>query len=291
MPDSKPPISFLPSDVDNMKDEEILELRPKAPRVRAEYGVQRLTPGTVAKASQDMDEDVSDASEANALNLVFSKTNIPVPRVRRVIKREWDYLIVSDYIKGPLLVDVWSTYSIWKKVCVAFTLRRYVRQLRQLKASPTTPPGPIGVDGPRQCESPIFGQIQSRRGPFSSYAELSSFFNERAIMGYNADKLPEDHPSRKQRFDDSEALVLTHQDINPRNIIAGEDGRLWMIDWGWAGYYPPWFEYVAMQRQLQNEEVGGYYHKYWDLLIPFVCGPYFAQEKRLSLMSMGLYYS
>ncbi|KAJ3984162.1 hypothetical protein F5890DRAFT_1518963 [Lentinula detonsa] len=274
-----------------MKDEEILELQTKAPKLHKDYSVRKLTPGTVAKASQDMDEDVSDASEANALNLVFAKTTIPVPRVRRVIKREWDYLIVSDYIKGPLLADVWCTYSIWKKVCVAFTLRCYVRQLRQLKASPTTPPGPIGADGPRQCESPIFGQIQSRRGPFSSYAELTSFFNERAKMGYDGKELPEDHPSRKQRFDDSEALVFTHQDINPRNIIAGEDGRLWMIDWGWAGYYPPWFEYVAMQRQLQNEEVMGSHHKYWDLLIPFVCGPYSEQEKWLDFMSRGLYYS
>jgi len=244
----------------------------------------------VAKASQDLDEDTSDASEANALNLVFAETTIPVPRVHRVVKRQWDYLIVMDYIKGPTLAQVWSNFSIWKKIYVAFTLRRYVRQLRRLKASPMTPPGPLSAQGPRICESPIFGQVQSHRGPFASYAELSAFFNERCKMALDADQVPEDDPSRKELFDDSSPLVLTHQDINPRNIIVGEDGRLWMIDWAWAGYYPLWFEYVAMRRQSENEEVIGSNHYLWETFIPFICGPYFRQERWLLRMSRGLYF-
>ena len=50
----------------------------------------------------------------------------------------------------------------------------------------------------------------------------------------------------------SEPLVLTHQDLNFRNVILGEDGRHWIVDWGWAGYNPPWFEYVAMRRQKDD---------------------------------------
>ncbi|KAJ3824429.1 kinase-like domain-containing protein [Lentinula raphanica] len=281
--------SLQPSDVDDLSDEEIQELAKKAPRLHSKHAVFKLTPGTIAKVAQDMDEDMSDASEANALNLIFAKTTIPVPRVRRVVEFKWerDYLIVLDYIKGPTLAEVWPTYSIWQKIGVAFTLRRYIRQLRGLKASPSTPPGPIGKDGPRMCESPIFGRVRSRRGPFASYAELTSFFNKGAQLAYDFwHKFPKDHPRRETRFDDSEALVLTHQDINPRNIIVGEDGTLWMIDWAWSGYYPPWFEYVAMNCQLENEEDRGSYYKHWDLLIPFVCGPCFEQEKWL-LYTMG----
>jgi aminoglycoside phosphotransferase (APT) family kinase protein len=91
-------------------------------------------------------------------------------------------------------------------------------------------------------------------------------------------RVPEDHPWWKEKFDDSAPLVLTHQDINPRNIIVGTDGRIWMLDFGWAGYYPPWFEYVAMVRQAENERVIGSDHKFWEPLIPFICGPYFRQE-------------
>ncbi|KAJ3755134.1 kinase-like domain-containing protein [Lentinula raphanica] len=290
---SRPYESLQPSDVDNLSDKELLELAKTAPRLRTNHAIFQLTPGTVGKISQDMDEDMSDTSEANALNLIFAKTTIPVPRVRRAVKFEVgsDYLIVMDYIKGPTLAEVWSTYTIWQKIGVAFTLRRYIRQLRGLKASPSAPPGPIGKDGPRMCETPVFGQVRSRRGPFASYAELTGFFNKRAVIAYDAwHKLPKDHPWRKTRFDDSEALILAHQDINPRNIIVGEDGKLWMIDWAWSGYYPPWFEYAAMRFQLENEQDRGSHYKYWASLIPFVCGPYFEQEKWLLNIAYGIEY-
>jgi len=237
-----------------------------------------------------LEEDAADASEANALDLLFAETTIPVPRVRRVVKDQWDFLIVMDYIPGPTLSHVWPTLSTWRKLRVAFTLRRYVRQLRRLKASATTPPGPLSAQGPRICESPIFGQVRSDRGPFATYSELSTFFNERHQVAMDFLKLPRDDPSRNDLFDNSEPLVLTHQDLNLRNIIVGEDGRLWIVDWAWAGYYPPWFEYVAMWRQNEYERVSGTNDKFWKALIPFICGPYFEQERWLWGMGLGLYY-
>ena len=280
---------FQPSDVDQLSNEEILQLRKNASRLHPDAGVFKLTPGTAAKGSQDM-EDAVDSPEANTLDLLFAETTIPIPRVRRVVKREWDFWIVMDYIPGPTLAHVWPTLSTWRKIRVAFTLRRYVRQLRRLKASATTPPGPLSAQGARICESPIFGQVRSHRGPFASYSELSDFFNKRQQMAMDAEKLSRDDPSRNDLFDDSEPLVLTHQDLNLRNIIVGEDGRLWIIDWAWAGYYPPWFEYAAMQRQNEDETISGTNDEFWKALVPFICGPYFRQERWLWRMSYGLYF-
>jgi len=279
-----------PSDVDQLSNEDILELKKKASKLDPDACVFKLTPNTVAKASQDLDEDAADASEANALDLLFSETTIPVPRVRRVVKRQRDFLIVMDYIPGPTLAHIWPTLSTWRKIRVAFTLRRYVRQLRRLKASATMPPGPLSVQGGRRCESPIFGRVQSDRGPFATYSELSAFFNKRHQMALNCKKLPRDDPSRNDLFDDSEPLVLTHQDLNLRNIIVGEDGLLWIVDWAWAGYYPPWFEYVAMWEQNEDERISGTNDEFWKALIPFICGPYFRQERWLSRMSPALYF-
>jgi len=278
-----------PSDVDQLSNEKILELGKGAPRFHPEANVFQLTPTTVAKVSQDLDEDAADASEANALDLLFSETTIPVPRVRRVVKRQWGFLIVMDYIPGPTLAHIWPTLSTWRKIRVAFTLRRYIRQLRRLKASATTPPGPLSAQGARRCESPIFGQVRSDRGPFATYSKLSTFFNERHQMAMNGKKLPRDDPSRNDLFDDSEPLVLTHQDLNLRNIIVGEDGRLWIVDWAWAGYYPPWFEYVAMWEQNEDERISGTDDEFWKVLIPFICGPYFRQERWLWRMSPALH--
>lgn len=89
-----------PSDMDGLSDGEILELTGKVLKLQINSAIFQLTPRTVAKALQDVDKDASDASEANALDLVFAKTSIPVPWVCRVVKRKWDYLIVMDYIKG-----------------------------------------------------------------------------------------------------------------------------------------------------------------------------------------------
>jgi len=279
-----------PSDVDHLSNEKILELGKNAPRLHPEANVFKLTPNTVTKISQDLDEDAADAIEANTLNLLFSETTLPVPRVRRVVKGQWSFLIVMDYIPGLTLAHIWPTLSTWRKIRVAFTLRRYVRRLRRLKASATTPPGPLSAQGARRCESPIFGRVQSDRGPFATYSELSAFFNKRHQMAMNCKKLPRDDPSRNDLFDNSEPLVLTHQDLNLRNVIVGEDGLLWIVDWAWAGYYPPWFEYVAMWRQNEDERISGTNDEFWKALIPFICGPYFRQARWLSRMSPGLHF-
>ncbi|TFY52731.1 hypothetical protein EVG20_g10426 [Dentipellis fragilis] len=257
IPPRRPQRSLLPSDVDHLSNEEILELKKRGTQIHPDDGVLKLTPGVIGKSSQDIDENTPEASEANALDLLFAKTTIPVPRVRRVVRLQWDFLIVMDYIEGPTLAQVWRTLSTWRKLYVAFTLRRYIRQIRRLTASTTMPLGPLSAQGPRTCESPVWGPVPPYRGPFASYSELSAFFNNRLRMALEKKKVPEDDPSRKELFDDSEPLVLTHQDINLHNIIVGEDGRLWLIDWGWSGYYPPWFEYVAMKRQNEEERVSG----------------------------------
>ncbi|KAG6860321.1 hypothetical protein C0995_012679 [Termitomyces sp. Mi166 len=255
-------MSLQPSDVDHLSDKEILERFMNVPWMEGEGRVKRLTPKTIVKPTMNM-EDLKDMAEANALNLVFAESTIPVPRVHRVITTSESFFIVMDYIPGQTLAE---------------TLRRYIRRLRRLEAPCTTPPGPVSGNGPLVCRSPLFGYVRSTHGPFASYAELSHFFNERHKMAADLKKIPLDDPSRANKFDDSEALVLTHQDLNLRNMILGEDGRLSIIDWGWSGYYPRWFEHIAMQRQNQSEDISGTNDKFWKVLIPFIAGPYFQQE-------------
>ncbi|KAI0366760.1 hypothetical protein BV20DRAFT_971496 [Pilatotrama ljubarskyi] len=290
VPPRRPKRSLLPSDVDGLSDEELVKLRETAPVMDSIANIIRLTPGTVVKPSSEMEEDPPDTTEANALNLVFAKTTIPVPRARRVIKLSCFSLIVMDYIDGPTLAEAWPTLPIWRKLLIAFTLRRYIRQLRRLtQAAPGTPPGPLSTQV-RICQSPIFGQVQSFRGPFASYAELSAFFNQRHHMALDDEDVPHDDPARKDLFEDSEPLVLTHQDLNLRNIIMDKDGYLWLVDWTWAGYYPPWFEYAAMEIQNEDDVVSGTDDKLWRAFIPFICGPCFRQRRWLTRMAAALYY-
>ena len=126
--------------------------------------------------------------------MVFTQTTIPVPRVRRVIDarsyEEWavDYVIVMDYVHGRTLDGLWDSMSLIQKLWVAIMLRRYVRQLQRIEASPTTPPGFPSSTGPLKSPSPVFGQVRPERGPFASYEELVAFFKERCRKAL----LPED---------------------------------------------------------------------------------------------------
>jgi hypothetical protein len=54
-------------------------------------------------------------------------------------------------------------------------------------------------------------------------------------------------------FDDTRPLVFTHGDLSMRNIIFGRDGRIWLVDWDWSGFYPPWFEYVSMVQYMRRK--------------------------------------
>ncbi|CDO71458.1 hypothetical protein BN946_scf184909.g52 [Trametes cinnabarina] len=219
----------VPPHIDRLSDAELVKLYDHSPQVHPDYSVHRLSPGTNAKPSEDRTEDTPVCFEANALDIVFTATTIPVPRVGRVARGEWDFLIAMDYIDGPLLAQVWPTLSIWRKLCVAFTLRRYIRQPRCFTQAP--------AGAPRICESSVFGDVVPCRGPFASYAQMTAFFSERYHMSLDLHNVTKDRPARKDLFDDSEPLVLCLQDLNLRNITVGEGGRLWLIDWGWSGYY------------------------------------------------------
>ena len=94
------------------------------------------------------------------------------------------------------------------------------------------------------------------RGPFASYVGLSEFFDERCKMALHGDHVSEDNSSRNEKFDDSAPLVLTHWDINPRNNIAGADGRLWMADRGWAGYCPTWVRVCGSADAGRQRSIG-----------------------------------
>lgn len=221
--------------------------------------IGRPTPRTVSKVAQDHDPTTKAPSEALALDIVFQHTTIPVPRVRRVIQEQTQTQIVMDYIPGCVLSDVWPDMPVWQRLRVIFTLRDYVRQLRAIRHPRSAVPGPPAQPGEPawHCESPLSGSIIPWRGPFASSDKLSAFFNRRYRMVIQkeqaVDKAQAKERVRADSFDNSGPLVLTHQDITMRNIIVGDDGRLLLIDWSWAGFYPPWFEFVVIRIQSQQE--------------------------------------
>lgn len=239
-------------------------------------------------------------NELLVLEVLRDHSTIPVPRVRRVVPTEIGdrSLIVMDYITGSQLSMVWPTMSDEEKAGIAKTLKGYVQQLRQIDIPQRAVPGPLDPDlVPQDCFSQaIFGNVIPKRGPFGSYRELEEWYNERrkaalSISARTQTPHPSENPLVIPEFDSSYPLVLTHQDLNPRNMIVGDDEHhtLWIVDWSWSGFYPEWCELVAMKRQAKNEElVWERKDTSWDAIITEVCGEYPDAEKFLKLIVRAL---
>ena len=221
--------------------------------------------------------------EASTIELVRMHTTIPVPRVRRTLSKDGITFVVMDYIPGERLDHIWRSLSLWSKLWVALTLRRYIRQLRQINSSI---PGPL-ADSPQKCDGYVF---HKPCGPFPDYASLSAFYNRKLDITkditYRDDQgneIPYADPDTEP-FDDSRPLVLAHQDLSMRNIILGRDGRIWLVDWGMSGFYPWWFEYVstvfAAERDLAPDS--------WNRLIPLIADPLFKHMRWMGRLGTAL---
>lgn len=81
--------------------------------------------------------------EGFTMQYIAEHTDIPVPRVLRTVKCVRSTWIVMKYIEGETLDDVWPKSSIWQKISIIWTLRRYIRQLHQLVLPSPSTPGPF----------------------------------------------------------------------------------------------------------------------------------------------------
>jgi thiamine kinase-like enzyme len=77
---------------------------------------------------------------------------------------------------------------------------------------------------------------------------MSDYFDEKLLITLIYEKgvgWPGKPGDSILRLDDSMPFVLTHGDISMQNVIIDKVGKLWLIDWGFSGAYPKWFEYAA----------------------------------------------
>jgi hypothetical protein len=122
------------------------------------------------------------------------------------------------------------------------------------------------ADSPELCQGApwLFGYRY--RGPFNSSTELIKQYKK--IFG-------------DLDFDDSQPMVLTHGDLSLRNIMLGHDGKIWLVDWGFSGFYPPWFEYIAAMSAAENDKYMGLVS--WWRHIPLVTGAWLKEKAMLGV--------
>ena len=247
-------------------------------------GVRKIGDHTLVKTTFDFG---ARHLEASLFEFARTRTTIPIPRIRRTFEDEdGNSFCMMDYIPGERLDRVWPYLSLWTKLRVALTLRRYIRQLRRIKDSHSSVPGPV-ADSPQRCDGYTFYFNPS--GPFPDYASLSAFYNRKLDTAKGA-SYSDKHGNEiiyarpdTEPFDDSRPLVFTHGDLSMRNIIFGTDGRIWLVDWALSGFYPPWFEYVSTEYAAQRDVAPDSWHR----IIPFIADPFFKHEKWIRFVGVA----
>ncbi|KAJ3757064.1 kinase-like domain-containing protein [Lentinula raphanica] len=189
-------------------------------------------------------------NEVYTMQLVQQHTTIHVPRVmHRVIPDRisgqglW---LIMDYIDGECLLAVWPRLSWWRRLQVVCTLRSYIQQLRRVPLPSLNIPGPFdGTGRPLPC---IGGHFPEDTGPFPTYTTMAAWHDEQnhRYQVYRNEASNGSYFWRYSRFNTSAPLVLCHFDLHLRNIMLDRNNQVWLIDWAFAGAYPPWFEYVPL---------------------------------------------
>jgi len=177
-------------------------------------------------------------SEAATQELAHRKaitSIVHVPRIFRFFLRESDkntpwvgtegYLFM-EYVSGQLMdeLDLAVHSDIIPRVA------KIILHLGQIQVPDYQVPGPIGDDQPQGY---LWGD-DGAKTTFNSIADMEVWLNKRlAIQDKSIDLTS--HP-----------LVLCHMDLCRRNMILEEDGTICLVDWGFAGLYPRFFEIASL---------------------------------------------
>ncbi|KAJ7596585.1 kinase-like protein, partial [Mycena floridula] len=210
-------------------------------------------------------------NEVYMMEFVRKHTTIPDPQVHRVLPFGSSHCIVMDYVEGECLLAVWSKLSWWRRIQVVFSLRHYIQQLCRTPLPFPDIPDPF--DGnPLHCNGGHFSQDS---GPLSTYIAMADWHdcqNHRSQVSFH---IP--NPTgiwRYLKFDTSMPLVLCHFDLHLRNIMLDKDNRVWLIDWAFAGAYPPWFEHSTMASWANADHPRFRFPGSFSRFIGFIVGGY-----------------
>ncbi|KAK0231450.1 hypothetical protein IW262DRAFT_483103 [Armillaria fumosa] len=171
---------------------------------------------------------------------VAESIGIRVPQIHRIVPEtdvggsEGQFLIMSR-VRGHTLEDAWPTLGCWSTLKLAWQLRQCIRTMRQCTS--------LTAGGLISCSS--FCKFWD----FDAYGpELhASPENLREYMNWWILRLPSTEPRLDLEVKPFSVFMFTHMDSHTRNMIIDERGQLWLIDWGSAGFYPPFFERAVLR--------------------------------------------
>lgn len=229
-----------------ISDRKLAKVFQDAPVIHKYGGVAvvRLSKSLVCKGGRGVA-----VSESHTMKLAKS-LQLPVPKVHRTFSSNVPglgggpavkgHFIVMDYLPGSTVEECWDALSQSERESVVNQASAIINRMQSIPLQ--RPPGPVGRSKHQKFEGHWF--TENGAGPFETLDDLENWCNHKIDVCIRYSQAPEDTP----RFVFKE-VVLTHQDIAPRNLLFDDQQKLWLIDWGLAGAYPPGFEQAAFRSQ------------------------------------------
>lgn len=184
--------------------------------------------------------------EADAMRFARSH-GLPVPHVHDAKKtiRDGEGQITMDHIEGDNLSKVWRSFSDEQKGVIALQLRDILKSMRSINPPPGTRIG--AYTGNEIRDTRIYADFTAPS------CQDEKEFNEYLIKAL----LPGTPPAMRQAFSlqlqTNHRVVFTHGHLIPKNIIV-RDGRIvGLFDWGEAGWYPEYWEYVKFFQRMGSD--------------------------------------
>ncbi|POR36301.1 Uncharacterized protein TPAR_03501 [Tolypocladium paradoxum] len=160
-------------------------------------------------------------------------TLVYLPRVHRTYQRREGLFIAMDFIQGTLLDTLWPRLDDTEKRDIVIQIWDSVRQLHACR-----PPASLkDIAVASISGAPI---RDGALGVGDGWLENTGPFRPEDFLELLSEK------SAADGFDRNPAHTgFVHADLTPRNIIRTDDGRLCIVDWEFAAWWPLYWECIT----------------------------------------------
>lgn len=177
-------------------------------------------------------------AEVRSLRLVEKYTRIPAPRAIDAFCYSDSSFLLMTGVPGATVGRMIRVMTDEQLQSIAQDLKKHVAELRQISNRTGS--------GFQICNALGGGILDWRIGD-SERRELK-FQDETQFIEYLIDDLPLDQDALElvsKVHGVKHDIVFTHADLNMRNILVDENGKIsGIVDWECAGWYPEYWEYT-----------------------------------------------
>lgn len=185
-------------------------------------------------------------AELQALQLIQTYTHIPAPKGIDAIQHGGSSYLLMTGLHGCGIGQRLSTMTDRQVDVAAQDLKGYLAELRHI---------PNNTGSEYSICNPLGGGILDWRIGDSQREQLR-FRDELEFNQFLTNDLPLDEEARRQiskSHDVEHDIVFTHADLNLRNILVDEMGRIsGIVDWECTGWYPEYWECTKMHFTVRH---------------------------------------